>query len=116
MHRVVLGGIVRVMAPRILESKAQFLVRLKKSWRADGSARIGVGQHHYTHGVVLEGGRVKVRRLVLPEGAAEAHMKKYGSFLPEHAELLSEPTGEVLYDAASLDELLTLIEKGRWPL
>ncbi len=116
MHRVVLGGIVRVMAPRILESKAQFLVRLKKSWKADGSARIGVGQHHYTHGVVLEGGRVKVRRLVLPEGAAEAHMKKYGSFMPEHAEMLSEPTGEVLYDAASLDELLTLIEKGRWPL
>lgn len=104
------------MAPRILESKAQFLARLKKSWKPDGSARIGVGQHHYTHGVVLEGGRLKVRRLVLPEGAAEAHMKKHGSFMPEHAEMLSEPTGEVLYDAASLDELLTLIEKGRWPL
>ena len=72
MHRVVLGGIVGRMAPRPLESKAQFLVRLKKSWRADGSARIGVGQHHHTHGVVLESGRLKVRRLVLPEGAAEA--------------------------------------------
>lgn len=104
------------MAPRILESKAQFLVRLKKSWKGDGSARIGVGQHHFTHGVVLEGGRLKVRRLVLPEGAAEAHLKKYGSFMPEHAEMLSEPTGEVLYDAASLDELLGLIEQGRWPL
>lgn len=116
MHRVVLGGIVRVMAPRMLETKAQFLVRLKQSWKADGSARIGVGSHHYTHGVVLEGGRVKVRRLVVPEGAAEAHLKEHGSFMPEHAEMLSVPVGDVLYDAASLKELLTLIEKGPWPL
>jgi hypothetical protein len=104
------------MAPRALETKQWFLVRLKHSWKADGSARVRFGQHHWTHAVVLEEGRLRVRRLELPEGAAEAHMKKHGMFMPEHAEMLSEPIGKVVYEAASLDELVALIEQGPWPL
>lgn len=104
------------MAPRPLESKESFIARLRTSWRPDGSARIGVGTHHFTHGVVLEDGKLRIRELVLDRAKADEYRKKHGRFMPEHAEMLSEPTGAILYEAATLEELVKLIAAGRWPL
>lgn len=104
------------MAPRALETKAEFVQRLRRCWRADGGARVGLGTHHWTHGVVLEEGKLRVRRLVLEKARADAYLKEHGMFMPEHAERLSEPTGAIVYEAQTLDELVALIEAGPWPL
>lgn len=90
--------------------------RLRASWKEDGSARVGIGSPHHSHGVVLQNGRLQVRRLVLPKEKVDAYLAKHRTFMPEHAELLSEPTGAIVYDATSLEELVQLIEAGRWPL
>lgn len=100
------------MAPRPLESKEQFLKRLRSQ---QGSLPVGFGQHHFSHAVVAEEGVFRVRRLVLPKGKAEAYLKEHGMFMPEHAELLSEPTGEIVLEAPSLQELIEKLEAGRWP-
>jgi hypothetical protein len=104
------------MAPRAPESKDAFVKRLRASWKQDGSARVGLGAPHHAHGVVLEGGRLRVRELELPKAKVDAYVAKHRTFMPEHAEMLSEPTGAIVYDAASLEELVQLIEAGRWPL
>jgi hypothetical protein len=104
------------MAPRILESKAQFLERLKRGAQALATGPIGFGQHHFSLAVVLEEGRYRVRRLVLPPGKAEAYLKEHGMFMPEHAEMLSEPIGEIVFEAETLEGLISLIEKARWPM
>ena len=104
------------MAPRAPESKDEFLKRLRSSWRSDGSARVGLGSPHHSHGVVLEGGRLRVRELELPKAKVDAYIAEHRTFMPEHAEMLSEPTGAIVYDAASLEELVSLIEAGPWPL
>jgi hypothetical protein len=100
------------MAPRPLESKEQFLKRLRS---AKGKLPIGFGQHHFSHAVVEEDGVFRVRRLVLPKEKADAYLKQHGMFMPEHAEMLSEPTGEIVHEAATLEELIKKLEAGRWP-
>ncbi len=104
------------MAPRAAESKDAFLKRLRASWKPDGSAKVGLGAPHHSHGVVLEGGRLQVRRLELPKVKVDAYLATHRTFMPEHAEMLSEPTGAIVYDAASLEDLVQLIDAGRWPL
>lgn len=104
------------MAPRPPESKDAFVKRLRSSWQKDGSARVGLGAPHHSHGVVLEGGRLRVRELELPKAKVDAYIAEHRTFMPEHAEMLSEPTGAIVYDAASLEELVQLIEAGPWPL
>ncbi|MBE2254307.1 MAG: hypothetical protein IAE78_32560 [Myxococcus sp.] len=105
------------MAPRASETKAAFLQRLREAWaREGGAAWVGLGAPHHSHGVVFEGGRWRVRQLELPEEKAAAYLAAHGRFMPEDAELLSEPTGAVVYEAATREELVALIEAGRWPL
>lgn len=104
------------MAPRAPESKDEFLKRLRASWTADGTARVGIGSPHHSHGVVLQNGRLQVRRLELPKAKVDAYIAEHRTFMPEHAEMLSEPTGAIVYDAASLEELVGLIAAGPWPL
>lgn len=104
------------MAPRALESKAQFLERLKRAAKALEKGPVGFGQHHFSHAVVFEDGRYRVRRLVLPPGKAEAYLKEHGMFMPEHAEMLSEPSGEIVLEAETLEGLISVIEKARWPM
>lgn len=117
VHRVRERANVAGMAPRALETKAQFVKRLAQTWRADGSVTVGLGQHHWTHGVVLEDGKLRVRRLVLDPAKAEAYRREHnGMFMPEHAERLSEPTGAIVYEADTLKALIALVEAGPWPL
>lgn len=101
------------MAPRALESKEQFITRL----RAEAtSLPVGLGMHHFSHAVVHEEGMFRVRRLVLPRAKVDAYIKEHRSFMPEHAEMLSEPTGEIVFEAPTLEELIAKFETAKWPL
>ena len=65
------------MAPRAPESKDVFVKRLRSS--------------------VFEGGRLRVRRLELPKARVDAYVETHRTFMPEHAEMSSEPTGVMVY-------------------
>lgn len=100
-----------VMAPRRPESKAEFLARLRTS-----QLPVGVGSPHFSHGVVHEEGAFRVRRLVLRQEKVDAYRRAHSTFMPEHAEMLSEPIGEVVLEAPTLDELIKKIDGAPWPL
>lgn len=100
------------MAPRAPESKAEVIARV----RAAAAMPVAFGSPHHTHAVVAEDGRWRVRRLHLPEGKAEAYLKEHGIFMPEHAEDLSEPTGDIVLEAPTQEALLALLQSARWPL
>lgn len=104
------------MAPRAPESKAQFLARLRAAGKTLAGQPVGLGSPHFTHGVVEEEGVFRVRRLVLSRAKYEAYRKENSSFMPEHAELLSEPIGELVLEAPTLAALISRLEQGRWPL
>ncbi len=74
------------------------------------------GSPHHTHVVVHEDGWWRVRRLTLDPDKARAYLEKHGMFMPEHAELLSEPGPQVVLEAASLPALIAAIEVAVWPL
>jgi hypothetical protein len=104
------------MAPRAPESKAQFLARLQKQAASLATRPVGLGSPHHSHAVVHEEGVFRVRRLVLPKAKVEAWVKEHKSFMPEHAEMLSEPTGEIVLEAPTLAELISRLESMKWPL
>ena len=104
------------MAPRALETKAQFIARLRKQAGTIATQRVGVGMHHWSHMVVFEEGVFRLRRLVLPKEKVEAYRKEHSSFMPEHAEMLSEPTGAIELEAPTLEGLISKLESFRWPL
>lgn len=66
--------------------------------------------------MVQQEGAWRVRRLELAAGVAEAHLRDHGRFMPEDAERLSEPTGAVVLEAPTLEELIRLLEAAPWPL
>ena len=103
------------MAPRPLETRAQLVARLRAAGEAIARAPLRFGGHHFTHVVVVEGGRWRVRRLVLDRAKAEAYLAEHGMFMPEHAEMLSEPGPEVWLEADSLAGLIAAIEVAAWP-
>jgi len=100
-----------VMAPRAPESKAHFIARLRTS-----TLPVGVGSPHFSHGVVQEDGVFRVRKLVLRKEKVDAYRKDHSTFMPEHAEMLSEPIGDVVLEAPTLDALIKKLEGARWPL
>ena len=104
------------MAPRPLESKAQFLARLSAQAKSLKKSPVGFGQHHFSHAVVVEEGVFRVRRLVLAKEKADAYLKEHGRFMPEHAEMLSEPTGAIVLEAPTLEALISKLEAASWPL
>lgn len=91
------------MAPRALETLDQFITRLRQAHARKACPEVRFGGHHYTHAVVVEDGVFRVRPLILDRARADAYMAEHRSFMPEHAEMLSEPGPEVLLEASSLD-------------
>lgn len=104
------------MAPRPLETRERFIERLRAHAAAGVRSPMGVGGHHFTHAVVLEDGVWRIRELHLDPAKVEAYRAAHSSFMPEHAEALSEPGPYVLLEAASLEALLTGIQGLPWPL
>ena len=104
------------MAPRPLETRDQFIARLRQAHARGACPELRFGGHHYTHAVVVEGGVWRVRPLVLERAKADAYLAEHGMFMPEHAEMLSEPGPEVLLEASSLDALCVALRAGPWPL
>lgn len=104
------------MAPRRLETREEFIARLRRS--ADNVARspVGVGEHHFTHAVVLEEGVWRIRRLFLDPAKVAAYRAEQTNFMPEHAEALSEPGPEILLEAQSLEALIAGLQALPWPL
>jgi hypothetical protein len=103
------------MAPRPLESREQFIARLRAVGPGIGRQQLRFGGHHFTHAVVRESGVWRVRRLVVDPAKAEAYRREHGMYMPEHAEMLSEPGPEVIA-AGSLDELIAALQARAWPL
>lgn len=103
------------MAPRALESRDEFLKRLQAAAK-DGHTQVRFGQHHFSHAVLLEGGTWRVRRLTLSREKADAYFKKHDMFMPEHAEMLSEPGDDVAFEAPTLDALVAAFRARPWPL
>ena len=68
-----------------------------------------------SHAVVAQEGVFRVRRLVLSKEKADAYLKEHGMFMPEHAEMLSEPIGEIVLEAPTLEELIKKLQAGPWP-
>jgi hypothetical protein len=103
------------MAPRPLESRDQLIARIRAAGPAIARTPLRFGGHHFTHVVVVEDGLWRVRPLTLDRDKAEAYMKEHGMFMPEHAEMLSEPGPVVLLEADSLEGLIAEIARAPWP-
>ncbi|MFO0594825.1 MAG: hypothetical protein U0228_05965 [Myxococcaceae bacterium] len=67
------------------------------------------GAPHHSHAVLEENGRFVVRGLVLDPEKGKAFLREHGHFMPENAEDLSEPTGPVVLEAGSVEELISLL-------
>jgi hypothetical protein len=102
------------MAPRPLESKEQVVARLRAATARSGEV-MRFGGHHFSHAIVVRAGEWQVRRLVLDQAKGEAYLAKHGTFMPEHAETLSEPGDVVLLAAASREALIVALLRD-WPL
>jgi hypothetical protein len=103
------------MAPRPIESREQVLGRLRAVAGREGEV-MRFGGHHFTHAVVVRDGQWQVRRLVLDRAKGEQYLQEHGMFMPEHAEMLSEPGDEVVVAGGSREELIAAVTAGVWPL
>ena len=92
-----------------------FIARLRQAV-ASGAREVRFGGHHFSHAVVAEDDRWRVRKLVLDRATADAYLKKHGHFMPENAENLSEPGEPVVFEAADLDGLIALLQTAKWPM
>lgn len=104
------------MAPRPLESRDEVIARIRRAGQAIAREPLRFGGHHFTHVVVVEGGRWRIRRLALDPEKARAYLEEHGMFMPEHAEMLSEPGPQVTLEADSLEGLVAALKKASWPL
>jgi len=102
------------MAPRSPESRQDFIARLRER-AAAGDDEIRFGRHHFTHAACREDDVWRIRRLEFSQADADAFREEHGMFMPENAEAISKPTTLVL-EAASLDDLVSQILDGPWPL
>jgi hypothetical protein len=98
------------MAPAPKETPERLVRRLRAHAHLLEVSPLRFGVPHHTHAVLRQDGSYRVRRLQLPEGARERSLRERGHFMPEDAERLSEPTGEVVLEAGTLDELIALIQ------
>lgn len=98
------SGTLPRMAPRAPESLTSFRARLAGAV-ARGASEIRFGLHHASHAVVAEPGRWVVRALQVDPGEAKAFLERHGRFMPEDAETIARPTGDVLLEAPDLPTL-----------
>jgi len=101
------------MAPRALETKPEFLKRLKRD-AAAGQNVVPFGAHHFTHAACREDGAWRVRRLEYTQEEADAYLKANGMFMPESAEEISRPR-TLVFDAPTLEALIAELETHAWP-
>lgn len=101
------------MAPRPPETLEAFLARLTRGLE-EGRAEVRLGQHHASHAVCVEDGVYRVRRLEHTREEAEAYLAEHGIFMPEHAEVISQPRTLVL-EAPTLEALTDALQRS-WPL
>lgn len=99
------------MAPRAPQTAASVIAQIKK-YVDRGPVRFG--SPHHSRAALKEEGRYRVRALHLSREKADAYLKEHGMFMPEHAEMLSEPTGPIELDFATLDELVSALEKSKY--
>lgn len=104
------------MAPRRLETREEFIGRLRRSANRVAQSPLGVGEHHFTHAVVLEDGVWRIRRLYLDPAKVAAYRAEHTTFMPEHVEALSEPGPEIVLEAPSLEALIEGLQALPWPL
>jgi hypothetical protein len=100
------------MAPRPLETRDAFLARLRRA----PETPVYFGGHHFSHAVVHEDGKWRVRPLVLDKAKADAYLAERGHFMPENAEALSEPGDPVALEADSREALIAAIAAGAFTL
>ncbi|WAS92705.1 hypothetical protein [Nannocystis punicea] len=104
------------MAPRPLEPLDAFITRLRRAAPTVAQQPVRFGGHHFSHAVVVEDGRWRVRPLVLDREVADNFLKERGYFMPENAEALSQPGDPVLLEADSLEQLIEGIKGMKWPM
>ena len=97
------------MAPRPPEPMDEVVRRIRAGADHLATRPVRYGAPHHSHAVVKEDGRYRGRALVLSRDKAEAFLKQHGHFMPENAEDLSEPTGAIEHDCATLDELINAL-------
>lgn len=104
------------MAPRPLESRDALIARIRAAGDRIAHEPLRFGGHHHSHAIVVDRGRWQVRPLVLDRARADAYLKERGMFMPEHAEMLSEPGPEIILEADSLEGLITALMAVPTPL
>lgn len=102
------------MAPRAPETMDAFVERLQRAAER-GVRQVPFGEHHWSHVACEEDGVWRLRQWVLDEKKAEEHRRTHGRFMPEDAEMLSEPGPAVLLEEATLPDFIVRLRK-HWPL
>lgn len=102
------------MAPRALESLAQFAARLARE-AAAGRREVRFGGHHFTHAVCLEEGVWRVRRLECTTEEIDAYQAAHrGFFMPESVEEISTPR-TLVFEAPTVKAVVKRLRTLKWP-
>ncbi|HLL22010.1 MAG TPA: hypothetical protein VK427_07760 [Kofleriaceae bacterium] len=81
----------------------------------EGSLPIAFGSPHPHTIIVEQGGRFRIRALVVdPRDAPDAWVTNE-SWMPEHQEALGKPTGKIYAEAKSSSELVDIMRRMSWP-
>lgn len=99
------------MAPRAPETFAHLVTRLRHA-ASEGRRQLPFqarGMSHFTHVVVVEDGRWRLRRWLLDPRRAEAFLAEHGRFMPEDAEAISAPGPEVLLEADDVEAFIAAL-------
>lgn len=94
----------------------QLIGRIRANAKHLATQPVRFGSPHHSHAVLAEAGVFRVRQLFLPREKVDAYLAEHRTFMPEHAEFLSEPTGPVELEAATLEGLISSLENSRFRL
>lgn len=103
------------MAPVAPVGRARALAAVRA-----GTLPLWMGSPHPFIAILEEDGRFRVRHLVVDpaeaDAARDAALQAGGGWMPEDHHALARPTGEIVIETATRDELLMLLEAIDWPL